>query len=138
MTDTNSYRKWFYRSSLALLGIMAAYVVLQPQYNFAHWVPHNFLRSIGIPYSVLLSAESDADKLLHPILAFILTVLLFRSRFPLLKDSIYRPMMFMIAVMVTAEIVQFIVGRGYEISDLLLVLAGSILATLYLYRVDAK
>ena len=136
MTDTNSYRKWFCRSALILLGLIATYVVLQPHYNFAHWVPHNLLRSAGVPYSALLAFESNADKLLHPVLAFVFTMLLFESYFSVFASSIYKPMLFLIIVMIVAELAQWYIGRGFDISDVLLGVVGSGLATLYLRRVS--
>ena len=138
MTDTNSYRKWFYRCALTLLGLLSTYVVLQPEYNFAHWVPHKLLRSMGVPYSVVLAAESNADKLLHPLLAFIFTILLHRSRFKLLNASIYRPMQVLCVVMVAAETAQWYIGRGFEASDVLLGGMGTYLAILYQQRKETK
>lgn len=138
MTDTNSYRKWFYRCVLIFLGLAAAYVVLQPQYNFAHWVPHRLLRSIGIPYSVLLMAESNADKLLHPLLAFIFTILLVRSRLGALKTSDYRSMQLLIFIMIAVECAQWFIGRGFGISDILLGTLGSYLAIRYLSSANRR
>ena len=138
MTDTNSYRKWFYRCALTLLGLLSMNVVLQPEYNFAHWVPHKLLRSMGVPYSAVLAAESNADKLLHPLLAFIFTILLHRSRLKLLNGSIYRPMQVLCVVMVTAETAQWYIGRGFEVSDVLLGGMGAYLAILYQQRKETK
>jgi len=128
MTDPKAYIKWFYRCVFLLFAGLVSYVVFQPQYNFAHWLPHSLLRDLGTPYSVVLYFESNADKLLHPLGALILTILLIGSQWPVISQPNYRTFVFLCVIMLLAEIVQWKLGRAFEISDLLLGIIGSLLA----------
>jgi len=128
MTDPKPYIKWFYRCTFLLLVGLMAYVVFQPHYNFAHWVPHSQLRNMGVPYSVILHFESNADKLLHPIGGFVLTVLLIVCKWPLISHPRYRLFVLFCSAMLITECIQWTLGRGFEFSDLLLGVLGSFLA----------
>lgn len=132
MTDTHTDRKWFYRWALLLVIALLSYVVFQPSYNFAHWVPHSFLRGLGIPYSALLYFETHADKILHPLGAAIITVLLFASKVPFLSSNYlspnYRTLCVVIVALFGTELIQALIGRGFDYIDLILGALGSYLA----------
>ncbi len=122
--------RWLCRLSLATMAALFAYVVTRPSYNFAHWVPHNFLRRIGFDYSTLLWAEQNADIALHFGGAFILTLLLRGSALPIISAPRIRPFIIVCGLCLAAEIAQHLIGRGIETSDLLLGICGSFMAYL--------
>ena len=128
MTDPKSEIKWFYVCALILLGSSAAWVVFQPHYNIAHWVPHSLLRTIGLPYATILELESNADMLLHPVLAFLMTLCLIKANLPYISTPKSRPFLLMVILMSAAEAGQSVIGRGFELPDLLLGALGSFLA----------
>ena len=134
MTDATAYMKWFYRGILASFTVSVAYVVVQPEYNFAHWIPHPLLRGLGVPYDALLYFESNADKLLHPLIAFILVLLLAKAEIPRISEPPHRPLQILLLTMLSAEIVQWKIGRGFEAADLALGLLGALCAYLIIYR----
>jgi len=115
-----------------LLGLVGAltYVVIQPSYNFAHLIPRNFLRNIGINYASILWAEQNADVFLHFSGGFGLTWLLLKSKLPLIKDCEVVILILVSTLCVAAELVQHLIGRGIETSDLLLGICGSFMAYL--------
>jgi len=47
MKQSTIYIKWFCRALLLLLLGSMGYIASRPEYNFAHWIPHGFLRDIG-------------------------------------------------------------------------------------------
>ncbi len=128
MTETTQYIKWFSRLSFTILVIVMAYVVVQPSYNFAHWLPHRLLYDLGIPYSAVLSLEQNADKLLHPLGAFLITVLLIKSELNILKSRNHIIIGIIITAVIAAEILQSNIGRGFDTYDLVLGVIGSIFA----------
>ncbi|NND80922.1 MAG: hypothetical protein HKN50_00705 [Gammaproteobacteria bacterium] len=134
MTDSNVKIHWFYRLTLLLLGVAVAYVVLQPSYNFAHWIPHSHLRAIGIPYEMLLAFESNADKLLHPLMGFVLTWLLLQARIPFLSLPPSRAWLVVLVLMIGAELWQFFIGRGFESLDITLGALAALLASVLFAR----
>lgn len=120
MTDPTPIRKWFCRTALVLLVISVCLVVFRQSYNFAHWVPHNFLRSIGLSYDALLFFERHADKLLHLVVAFALTKLLIYADIQRISQPKHRALILVIALLIIAEIIQWHIGRGFESSDAIL------------------
>ena len=106
------------------------YVVTRPAYNFAHWVPHNFLRRIGVSYDQMLWAEQNADLALHFFGAAILVFLIYRASLPILGKTVKCALATVIVLCIGAEIVQFTLGRGVETSDLLLGILGGFMAYL--------
>lgn len=110
------------------------YVVTRTSYNYAHWVPHSFLRSIGIPYSALLWFETNGDSFLHFCGAALLSFLLIKSQIRYISLPAIRAIYCVIGVCVAAEVTQFFIGRGFEINDLLLGILGSFMAYLMLIR----
>ncbi len=122
--------KWVCRVVFFLSIIFLTYVVTRESYNFSHWVPHHFLRDMGVPYHTILWSERNADFFLHFFGGMILTLLIFGARISWLASS---PLAIFIAVSllcVTAEVFQSSIGRGAESSDLLLGILGSFMAYL--------
>lgn len=126
--------KWFCRIVLIGLTLSMSYVVTQPSYNFAHWVPHNTLRSIGISYANLLWAEQNADTVLHFFGAALLTALLYGSDLLWLKKNRLIPLALVCLACLAAELAQHIIGRGMETRDLLLGICGSFMAYLVVQK----
>ena len=130
MTETTQYIKWFSRLCFIFLTSMMAYVVVQPSYNFAHWIPHTLLYDLGIPYSAVLSFEQNADKLLHSLGAFLITVLLIKSELRILKSRNHIIIGLIVTALTAVEILQYYIGRGFDINDLVLGVMGSVSAYL--------
>ena len=125
MTDTRLDSKWFYRLLLIISTLSMAYVVFQPEYNFAHFIPHRLLRNIGISYEILLSFEQNADKLLHFIGGFLVTALLSLSKLPIISTPPIRVLIMVFAAIFFTEFYQWWIGRGFELTDLALGALGS-------------
>ena len=102
-----------------MLAAVMSYVVLQPSYNIAHWIPHSLLRDVGISYAALLSFETHADKVLHIVGACLLSIGLYRSQLPLLRRHRTYPFTAIFIVSALAELAQGSIGRGVELNDLL-------------------
>lgn len=130
MTETTQYIKWFSRLSFIFLVSVMAYVVVQPSYNFAHWIPHAFLYDLGIPYPTVLFFEQNADKLLHPLGAFLITVLLIKSELSIFTSRNHIIIGIIISTVIAAEIIQYYIGRGFDVYDLILGIIGSVSAYL--------
>lgn len=133
MNQANRNRKlinWFCRLILMILLSCMIYVVTQPSYNYAHWVPRQFLRTIGISYEALLWAERNGDMFLHSFGAFTLTVLFHHSRLPFAPRSSLFALVCVAVLCVTAELFQHLIGRGAQSLDLLLGLLGGFMAYL--------
>ena len=111
-----------------------SFVATRPVYNFAHWVPHNLLRDLGVPYATVLWAEQNSDYLLHFGGGFALTVLLRWSELPLTGQSVIRCVITVAALCFAAEIYQYLIDRGAETSDLLLGISGCFMAYLALFK----
>ena len=135
MTDYQYIIKCFCRFALVTLASLMTYVVVQPEYNFAHWVPHHFLKRIGLSYKAVLYFEQHADILLHLFGAFILTLLLYCSAF--FKNRLSVVIIILLLVLST-EIVQLIIGRGFDLIDLTLGVAGSMFALLLINRQSSQ
>ena len=106
------------------------YVVTRPSYNFSHWIPHDFIRSMGVPYSARLWAEQNVDVFLHFFGSFAITLLFFAAK---LNLKLARPLtisLFVAFLCVSAELFQLSIGRGFESSDLLLGILGTFMAYL--------
>ncbi len=138
MTDAPAHMKWFYRGTLVAITATMTYVAVQPQYNFAHWIPHSMLRDLGVPYEALLYFESHADKLLHPLIAFMLTMLICKAEISNISLPPVRPLFLVLLTMLVAELIQLQIGRGFEMADLALGLAGALLAYLVVLRQQHK
>lgn len=130
MNDSSPYIKWFYRTALVAFCGPMIYVVTRPSYNFAHWVPHNIIRRLGVSYEDLLWAEQNADVPLHLLGAAILVVLVHRAALPWFSLTPSRSFVTVVVFCISAEGLQFVNGRGVETSDLLLGILGSFVAYL--------
>ncbi|MFT6408649.1 MAG: VanZ family protein [Arenicella sp.] len=120
--------KWACRGLFVLTSTLMTYVATRDSYNFAHWLPHRFLKEVGVPYQFVLWGEQNADVALHFFGAMILTFLIFGSKLSFFKS---RPLAIFILVStlcIGAEFFQFMIGRGIESSDLLLGILGSFMA----------
>jgi len=117
MTDPQLYRKWFCRTALCCLILLMSSLVFRQSYNFAHWVPHDYLRSIGLSYSALLYFEQHADKLLHIVIAFTLTVLLICSEIEKISRPKHRALILIVTGLILVELLQFQIGRGFGVLD---------------------
>ncbi len=126
--EPNWLIKWFSRLLLFALLASMTYVATRQSYNFSHWVPHHFLRDIGVPYSARLWAEQNADIFLHFFGAMSLTVLIYAAK---ISKILSRPLTISLcvaAMCLCAEIFQYSIGRGFESSDLLLGFFGIFMA----------
>lgn len=128
MTDRQTFRKWFSRACLAVLVGLLAAVAFQPEYNFAHWVPHRFLRDLGLSYQALFWFESNADVLLHFLGAWALTYLLYRADFAVFAGRFWIVWLVTVALLVIAEAIQHVIGRGIDYGDLLFGTLGCFMA----------
>lgn len=107
-----------------------AYVATRQSYNFAHWIPHNFIRNMGVPYETLLWGEQNADTVLHFFGAMIITLLIHGSKLPFFKTHTIRIFIFVCFVCLVTEILQLQIGRGFDYLDLLLGILGCFMAYL--------
>lgn len=120
--------KWLSRLVLVALLTLMTYVATRQSYNFSHWIPHYFFRDIGVPYSVRLWSEQNADIFLHFFGAMSLTVLIYAAK---ISKILSRPLTISLSVAamcVCAEIFQYSIGRGFESNDLLLGFLGVFMA----------
>lgn len=124
--------KWLARAASISLSTWMTWVVTRPSYNFAHWVPHNFLEFIGIPYPIVLVAEQNADKFLHFAGGIVLTILIFLADLPGIRKNTLNSLLLVSFMCLAAELAQYLIGRGTETSDLLLGICGSFMAYLAL------
>lgn len=125
---------WFWRALLLLLISSMAYVTTRPLYNYAHWIPHQFLRKMGVSYEVVYWGETNGDLLLHFFGGLILTWLIYLARLPGLGRSALLAFLSVSALCIGAEIFQYLINRGVESSDLLLGILGSFMAYLALNK----
>jgi hypothetical protein len=130
MNDSTADTRWFYRAALLVLFVSMAYVVTRAEYNYAHWIPHAFLRNLGVSYASLLWAERHGDLFLHFAGAFALVPLINFAALPVVSITPQRAFLAVALVCIAAELTQFLIGRGFETSDLLLGLLGSFMAYL--------
>ena len=130
MNDSTADTRWFYRAALLVLFVSMAYVVTRNGYNYAHWIPHAFLRDLGVSYTSLLWAERHGDLFLHFAGAFILTPLIYFAALPVVSLTTRRSFISVMLICIGAELTQLMIGRGLESSDLLLGILGSFMAYL--------
>jgi len=134
MNQHNEQTKWFSRVGLIVLSAVLVYLVIQPSYNIAHWVPHNALRRLGANYDHLLWIEHNIDLVLHAVGGFLVTALIIMSKLPIVGRSEMRALCLVCVLCIGVEISQFAVGRGAPLReqslDLLLGIFGSFMAYL--------
>ena len=128
-----------YVSRIALLLVLfsGAYIALQPEYNTAHWTPNHTMRMLGMPYQMILSYEHYLPWALHFLIALVLTLLLFFSKLIYPQDPrkrIFAGFIILIGLMLITELLQSWVGRGVQLSDLGMGLAGTGMASLILAK----
>ena len=125
----NENLKWIYRGFLMLVFSGMLYITLLPSYNFAHFIPHTILKSIGVPYQYMLGFENHMDKLLHFAGAFFLLILLYGSKLSNNKQlNLFHYLLLIMGMSFAAEIVQHYRGRGFNYIDLFLGISGGITA----------
>lgn len=122
--------KWACRGAFLLIAIGMTYVVTRESYNFSHWIPHSFLRQIGVPYQAVLWGEQNADLFLHFFGAMILTLLIFGAKLAFFQTRALAILIFVCFLCLSAEVFQHAIGRGVESRDLLLGILGSFMAYL--------
>ncbi len=128
---------WLCRLLLISLCLSMGYIVLLPEYNFSHLMPHNFIRSLGVPYEFRLEFEQHSDKILHFIGALGLTILLDRSKIYFKQQQFKRLSLTVIIVnsmIIGAEIAQFQIGRGFSVLDIITGGSGVLMAAILLFK----
>ena len=128
---------WLCRLLLIILCLTMSYIVLLPQYNFSHLIPHNFIRGLGVPYELRLQFEQHSDKIFHFTGALGLTILLDRSEIYFKNLAFKRLSLTIIIVggmIIAAEIAQFKIGRGFSRLDIFMGLSGLLIAALFLFK----
>lgn len=105
-----------------------SYVVSRTGYNVAHWIPHRLILQAGVSYDTMLWAEQRIDVLLHFFGGLLLTVFLYSSKIPVLKLSPAQSFFIVCLLSLGAEILQSIIGRGFDWVDLLLGISGGFMA----------
>jgi len=108
------------------------YVVMLPQYNFSHWVPHGYLKSIGASYSLQLWLDHNLDKLAHFLGAIFILILLYGAKIFLYKrDNLrfYVCIYITFALIIGAELIQKWIERGFSYADILFGLMGVFFAS---------
>ncbi len=88
-----------------------------------------------MPYRLILAYEHYLPWALHFVIGLVLTVLLYFSELYDLKDAgkrITRGFSLMVALILITEWLQSMLGRGVELSDLAMGMAGTGIATAYL------
>ena len=138
MNHQNEELKFFYSKSLTFicrltllaLIIGISYIISRPSYNFSHWIPHNFIHRIGVPYDTILWAEQHADMALHFFGGLLISLLIYASNLPFFKANGMRVFLIVFIFCLAAEVLQHIIGRGFDYLDLLLGILGSFMAYL--------
>ena len=118
------------RIVLFALFIGLTYVVSRRSYNFSHWIPHNFIRDLGVSYESLLWAEQHADVVLHFLGGYFITRLIAASTLPFFKSDPSRIFVLVCIFCLATELLQLRIGRGFDYIDLLLGILGSFVAYL--------
>ena len=126
---------WICRLTLLVGVVSMTYIVLLPQYNFAHWVPHGYLKSWGVPYSSQLWIDHHFDKAIHYLGASGLVILLFGAKLYYTATSTARlwwSAIIVLMLVIGAEIAQLIIDRGFSLPDILTGVLGIISSMLLL------
>lgn len=112
-----------------------SYITFQKDYNLAHWTPNQAMRDLGMPYEWILAYEHYLPWALHFFIAMLLTLLLYTSKFYFPEDAAKRTatgFKIMLGIILLTELLQTLVGKSIQISDLLFGLAGIGITTLTL------
>lgn len=136
-TSLKRLSTWFCRITvISGIGIMV-YAVLLPQYNFSHWMPHGFLKGIGVPYSFQLWLDHNMDKMAHFFGAIYVLTLLYGAKFFLYHNPELRFKLcaaITLALVVGAEIAQKWIERGFSFPDIVVGVIGVIIASLLINK----
>lgn len=125
------------RVLLVALVLFCGYFALQPDFRFYHWVPHNWLRNIGVPYAWVLGLERHGDKFAHTLLAALLFIVITHARlyYPTRpKKRLMISLWLLISIILGAECAQLAMGRGFTIGDIIAGLVGLFAARFWLSR----
>lgn len=125
---------WFCRITLLSSAVLMTYLVLLPQYNFSHWMPHGYLKGIGVPYSFQLWLDHNLDKLAHFLGAFFILILLYGAKFFLKKRTnsrLYLCTVITITCILGAEIAQKWIERGFSYPDVFVGILGVLVALIF-------
>ena len=114
---------------LILVGSMS-YIVLLPQYNFAHLIPHDTLDDLGISYASQLWFEQNSDILLHFAGGALLVLLLSYANLFKSEHQSRQALITVVILCLAAECAQLWIGRGFDEYDLLFGISGSFMAYL--------
>ena len=135
--DTKMLSKWFCRIVLfSGIGLMT-YLVLLPQYNFSHWVPHGYLKSIGTPYWFQLWLDHNLDKLAHFLGALFILILLYGAKVFFQSCANTRLISCTIITVICilgAEITQKWIERGFSYPDIFFGVLGVLLALILIKK----
>lgn len=128
-----SWRIGLARLVLLLVAPWLAYAALHPEFVTYYYVPHNLLRSLGVPYSAVLWFEVHLGDMLHMFIAFILVLLLPTARImgnspPYLQRR--WTLIFVATVAPLVELYQLTTGRGFSGIDLVAHYIGMFLAAM--------
>ena len=134
MNSKQIYIVWLSRCVLFIIATLMTYVVTRSSYTYAHWIPHTFLRELGVTYSALLWFVTNGDSFLHFFGAALLSFLLIQSRIRFISTPPLRAIACVITICILAELAQLSIGRGLEINDLLLGILGSFMAYLAIIK----
>jgi len=128
-----SVMKWSCRLILVSMTAAMTYIVLLPQYNFSHYVPHPLIKRLGFSYEFQLWVDHNMDKVFHFFGAFILVHLLFGANVYFRQRPNYRLILsaaFVLFAAFAAEYAQDYIGRGFNKSDIWIGVGGAFLAIL--------
>lgn len=128
---------WFCRITLLGATSLMTYVVLLPQYNFSHWVPHAYLKRIGAPYSFQLWLDHNLDKLAHVIGATSILLLLYGAKLFFQKQAHLRLCLCVISTafcVIGAELAQKWIERGFSFPDILFGVGGILIALILIKK----
>jgi VanZ family protein len=108
-----------------------------PGLNLSFLTPHGFFRRMGLSYSQILAYENHLQWVLHLLVAWLLVVLIDRSA--LFRDTnatgaCLNAAAAALSLLLLAEWLQLLVGRGFDPADILFDLLGVGLAVVWLYR----
>ncbi len=118
------------RVLLAALLVFGLWLSLQPSLSLSPWTPHGLLRGLGVPYDWVLAYEHALPYLLHVLVGAALLALIHWSAlfgrsggWASKSWSVF----LVLGLAVTAESVQYAVGRGFEIVDIICTATGMLM-----------
>lgn len=103
-------------AGLTVLTLETGPSILQPSLN-------RFLRSLGVPYEGLLWAEHNIDYFTHSFGSFVIVLLLHFSNLPRFRTAQHKFLLYgmmVLTLMLVAEIMQWLIGRGFSFKDIMM------------------